>query len=65
MPQYMYATPIFITEVVHLVTYVQLFKVRLKVKAMTYSVSCQLAGIGSHNQLSNEQKRCISKQTRS
>ena len=30
----------------------------------THSVSCQLTDIGSH-QLSNEQKRCISKQTRS
>ena len=29
------------------------------------SVSCQLTDIGSHSQLSNEQKRCISKQTRS
>ena len=32
---------------------------------LNYSVSCQLADIGSHSQLSNEQKRCISKQTRS
>ena len=28
------------------------------------SISCQLADIRSHSQLSNEQKRCISKQTR-
>ena len=30
-----------------------------------HSVSCQFPDIGSHSQLSNEQKRCISKQTHS
>ena len=34
-------------------------------KGIDNSVSCQLADIGLHNQLSNEQKRCLSKQTRS
>ena len=29
-----------------------------------YNVTCQFSDIGSHNQLSNEQKWCISKQTR-
>ena len=37
----------------------------LKYEICNSSVSCQLAVIGSHGQLSNEQKRCISKQTRS
>ena len=30
-----------------------------------YSVSCQFLDIGSHNQLSNEQKRSVSKQKQS
>ena len=30
---------------------------------VTHSVSCQFSDIGSHSQLSNEQKRHISKQT--
>ena len=30
-----------------------------------FSVSCQFSDIGSHNQLSNEQKRSESEQTRS
>ena len=36
MPRYTYVTPIFITEMVHLITYVQLFQMTGKVKVMGY-----------------------------
>ena len=37
----------------------------IKINKVHASVSCQFSDIGSHNQLSNEQKQSVSEQTRS